>query len=114
MNKNIMNMLSFPFKRLKPEDTIEEGIKMLRSTKLDTLPVVDEDNRLIGVFTKSKAYDAILNGCSLQKTLKGHVITDALTAQNSWEYDRIVEQVKETRVGTGIVIDEQNKAHSQT
>ena len=110
MNKNIMNILSFPFKRLKPEDTIENGIKMLRLTKLDTLPVVDEDNRLIGVFTKSQAYDAILYGCSLQKTLKGHVITDALTVQSSWEYDRIVKQVKETRVGTGIVIDEHNKA----
>jgi len=105
---NIMEMMSFSCRNLRPEDSIEKAVRLGRELKVDTLPVVDGKEKLIGVFTRSNVYDAVLEGCDLNETIHSYYIREPATLKSYWGYDEVVEAVKGTHVGAGIVVDDED------
>lgn len=55
---------------IKLDDTVKNAVAIFRETKLNGLPVVNEHNQLIGIFTRSNLYDSLLMEKNLEQKIK--------------------------------------------
>lgn len=94
---------------LHPEDSLAESVAALRRTKLDALPVVGEDNSLIGIFTKANLMDAFLAGAGLLESIARYVQYNVVTIQVDTPFVEVEQRVKQSPVGTAIVVDRDGK-----
>lgn len=62
---DVLRLTRFTRICLKLDDTVETALGLFRETKLNGIPVVDNDHRLIGYFTRSNLYDSLLRGAQL-------------------------------------------------
>lgn len=90
---------------LHPGDTLEKAVQKFRLYKIDTMPVVDQERKLLGVFTRSNLYDALLNSAPLSITIDHYMNKKAFSLRADLPYDAIAEVVKKTAVGTAPVTD---------
>ena len=61
-------------RKIKPDDTLRTVIQIYADTKLDTIPVVDDDNKVIGVFPKGSLYKALLDGKTLDEPCAHYIV----------------------------------------
>ncbi|MDD3654221.1 MAG: sigma 54-interacting transcriptional regulator [Desulfotomaculaceae bacterium] len=93
---------------LSPNSTIREAIRILRKTRLGGIPVVDTDNRLIGVFSRSNLYDCLLNGVAIDDKLSGHFLMDVIYFKEDMEFSNISEinqWLRKVSIGQTPVVD---------
>lgn len=88
--------------------TLEQGVRMLRHSKLDGLPVVCEQGALVGIFTKANLMDALLAGASIADDIKPYYRRRVETVPVNTPYETVEKLVKTSPVGTGVVVDEEN------
>lgn len=94
---------------LHSDSTLKQGVRILRQTKLDGLPVVDAQGNLVGIFTKANLMDAYLAGAKSSEPLERHYNRQVGTIHVDTPYPEIEKVVKSSPVGTGVVIDDQGK-----
>lgn len=94
---------------LHSRDNIGQGVALLRWSKLDALPVVDEDGLLIGIFTKANVLDAFLGGVDLSETIQRHFTRQVVTVEVNTPFREVEQRAKQSSVGTGVVVDEEGK-----
>ncbi|MBC2722121.1 sigma-54-dependent Fis family transcriptional regulator [Desulfosporosinus sp.] len=94
---------------LRAKDTLRQGIELLRWTKLEALPVVDEQSFLIGIFTKANVFDAFLAGADSSEIIEQYYNTQVVTVKADIPYHEVEQQAKQTSVGTGVVVDKEGK-----
>ena len=92
------------------KNSLKQGVELLRWTKLDALPVVDEDGSLIGIFTKANILDAFLAGAESSEPIEGHFNTQVVTVEADTPYREVEQRAKQSSVGTGVVVDKAGKA----
>jgi PAS domain S-box-containing protein len=99
------------YQAIYPHDSIKKAIEAFRSSKLDTLPVIDEDGIVIGVLPRHNLYDALLKGNSLEDTCRPYVVSPPSTLRTDFLYDQAIfeERVNRSRVSTLPVIDEDGR-----
>jgi PAS domain S-box-containing protein len=90
---------------LKTDESIKTGVRLLRQTKLNAIPVIENDT-LVGIFTKSNLYDCLLNSLSLDTPVKDVMTKNVLTRQAQELYENIEEDVKQSPVGQKVVLDD--------
>ncbi|MBC2723967.1 MAG: sigma 54-interacting transcriptional regulator, partial [Desulfosporosinus sp.] len=77
----------------------------------DTLPVVDNNNKLIGVFPKKRLYKALLDGSSLDDPCTPYIVNKPISV--SWDlcYDEISMVVRSSKslVDYVVVVDNHSK-----
>lgn len=95
---------------LHPKDNLGHGVALLRWTKLDALPVVDEDCFLIGIFTKANVLDAFLAGADPSEAIQQHFNRQVVTVEVNTPYREVEMRAKQSSVGTGVVVDKEGKA----
>ncbi|AET69398.1 PAS domain S-box [Desulfosporosinus orientis DSM 765] len=95
---------------LQTKTSLKQGVELLRSSKLDALPVIDEDGFLIGIFTKANVLDAFLAGAESSEMIEGHFNSQVVTVQADTPYREVEQRAKQSSVGTGVVIDKKGKA----
>ncbi|HBW35613.1 sigma-54-dependent Fis family transcriptional regulator [Desulfosporosinus sp. BICA1-9] len=95
---------------IHPEDNLRQGIELLRWTKLDALPVVDEAGFLIGIFTKANVLDAFLSGADTTEKIERHYNPQVVTVEADTPYREVEQRAKHSSVGTGVVVDKEGKA----
>lgn len=93
---------------LKAGATLQEAVKLLRRSKLDVLPVIDEEGRLAGIFTKANLMDAFLAGATPDERITPHYQRRVETVRVDTPYETLEEMVKTSPVGTGVVVDGDN------
>lgn len=81
----------------------------MRWTKLDALPVVDEEGFLIGIFTKANLLDAFLAGADASEMIEQHFNSQVVTVEAETPYLEVEQRAKQTAVGTGVVVDQEGK-----
>ncbi|MDP4164842.1 MAG: PAS domain S-box protein, partial [Bacillota bacterium] len=91
------------------ETTLKDAIEWMYRKKWNLLPVMDFEQRLIGVFTRSSLFQMVLNEVPLSSSIGPFIKRNAETIQLDTPYERIETVVKESRVGTGVVLDEWGK-----
>lgn len=95
---------------LRPESQLRTTIEYMKKFKWTALPVTDDENRLLGVITRSIIYQLILEGKPLDTPIKNFIKTeDVIAHPYDTPYEEVEKYVRNSKAGTGIVFDEQNK-----
>lgn len=91
---------------LRPGDTLKKAVELFRRTRLDGIPVVDAAGRLTGLLTRVNLFDALLAGSTLDEPVDHFLTRRVVTVGLDVPYREIVETVKTSPVGMGVVVDE--------
>ncbi len=75
---------------LKPEQSIRETVALFSERFIDGAPVVDENNQIIGLFTKSHVYKAIEQGMDMSQPVKSLMKRDVLIGHPDEDIDDIL------------------------
>jgi PAS domain S-box-containing protein len=90
-------------------DTLEKAMKALKQTKLNMLPVVDAGSELIGVFTRTNLFNALLKNTSLNHVIDPWITSVAFTLREDMSFQTVEEIIKKSIVGSAPVIDKKGK-----
>lgn len=94
---------------LNPGDSLEKAVRIFKHHKIDTIPVVDREFKLLSAFTRSGLYEALLSGASLQEPIDPYVVSNVMSLQGELPYDEVADVVKNSPVGTAPVTDVEGK-----
>jgi len=94
---------------LNPGDSLEKAVRIFRHDKIDTIPVVDPESKLLSAFTRTNLYDALLNGASLKDSIDPHVVSRVVSLRADLPYETVADLVKNSPVGNAPVIDAEGK-----
>ncbi|MBR0596919.1 sigma-54-dependent Fis family transcriptional regulator [Sinanaerobacter chloroacetimidivorans] len=103
MNKN--------FQVLHLGDTLRTVVEYYQKYKINTLPVVDENEKLIGVFPKKRLFKALLEGAGLDAPCKTYMVDNPvfITVDRTYDEYSLVVRVTKSRVDNVVVLDSSNK-----
>ncbi len=94
---------------LQAGDSLEHCAFVLRKSKLDGLPVVDTNGKLIGIFTKANLIDVYLAGVDKSQPLEQYYNRQVVTVNVDTPYVEIENLVRNSPVGMGVVVDAQGR-----
>jgi len=63
----VRDLMKKPVYIAKPDDTVEEAAALLLEKKISGIPVVDENNRLVGIITRSDIFRVLISLSGLGK-----------------------------------------------
>jgi acetoin utilization protein AcuB len=63
----VRDLMKKPVYSARPDDTVEEAAALLLEKKISGLPVLDENNRLVGIITRSDIFRVLLSLSGLGK-----------------------------------------------
>ena len=63
----VRDLMKEPVFTARPDDTVEEAAALLLEKKISGLPVIDENNRLVGIITRSDIFRVLLSMSGLGK-----------------------------------------------
>lgn len=103
------NQLLTPVDCIVTEDTtLTEAISLMHNKKWNLLPVTDTSRKLVGVFTRSGLFQMVMEGLPVTTPIKKYIKEQVETLPIDTPYEKIEMIVKNSQVGTGVVIDNQN------
>lgn len=94
---------------LRPSDTLRRAVELFRSSRLTSVPVVDEDEKLLGIFTRFNFFDSLLNGYALQDPIEQIYTRQVVAFPPDLPYQEVAEITKQSPFGMGIIVDEKNR-----
>lgn len=92
---------------LTREHTLHEAIVYMNKYKLNTLPVVNSANKLIGVFTRSILYQMLLSQESMDTPIGKYIKKDIGTISEHTTVEQLEDDIAVSEVGTGFVINDE-------
>lgn len=103
MNKN--------FKSLRQEDSLRKVVEYYQEYRITTLPVVDSEDNLVGVFPRKRLFRALLEGATLEEKVKNYMVDRPVFVTTDRTYDEysLVVRVTKSRVDSVVVLDQQGK-----
>ncbi|WP_165792157.1 sigma-54-dependent Fis family transcriptional regulator [Desulfocucumis palustris] len=93
---------------VNPQNKISDAIQLLRQTKLYGIPVVNSQNVLIGMFTRSNLFDCLLNGIGADDQISGHYIKDVIYFVEDMNFNNLSELnqwLRNARIGQTPVVN---------
>lgn len=99
------DMMTRDFATLRPEDSLQKAVHLLRNSQRDGLPVLNKNGVLAGIFTKTNLYDALIKGTSLQETVNNYYNHNVVKIKKDLDYQEVIDLVRKIPVGTGVVVD---------
>lgn len=102
----LKDIMTTSYAVLRSQNSIRKGVALLRATRLDGIPVLGEDEKLIGVFSRTNLYDLLLKGIDLGEPINPYITRTPVVADMNVPYEKISEIVKKSPVGMGVVVDE--------
>ncbi|MDX8360086.1 sigma 54-interacting transcriptional regulator [Cytobacillus sp. IB215316] len=94
---------------LYEHSSISEAIDIMRRLKWNTIPVCDNNQKLVGVFTRSILYKQLLNHINLSTTIGDFIRKEVYVLPTNTPYEKLYPLTLESKVGTAVVIDESSK-----
>ena len=98
--------------QIRPGDSIRRAVELLQSSRLNGVPVVDGQGKLIGYFSKSHLYDCLLQSVDIDSTIEKHYIREVVSACEDTTYDSLEalsQWLQSCRVGQTIVVNRENE-----
>ncbi len=105
----VRHIMMSSFKTVRADDRLQTVMELMRQTRLDGLPVVDDHGKLIGMMSKANLFDAIGAGFSLQTPITEHFVREPVAFQESMPYSVAAETVHSTKIGSAPVVDDHGK-----
>jgi transcriptional regulator with PAS, ATPase and Fis domain len=108
---SIRDMMNRRINVIHRGDSLRTAISIFSQYKLDTIPVVDEEGILTGVFSNSRLYKALLDGVDLDEECTPYIIDSPIYINARLNYDELslVMRVNDSRVGNVPVIEDNGK-----
>jgi len=105
----VKQMMNKHFIVIHPSDSLRTVIQYYQDSRLDTLPVVDNNGRLIGVFPKKRLYKALLDGSSLDDPCTPYIVNEPISVSFDLCYDEVSMVVRSSKssVDYVVVVDHQ-------
>lgn len=91
------------------ETSLKEAVGLIDKKKWNLLPVTDPSRKLVGIFTRSSLFQMVMEECPLNTPIKNYIKKHVETVMVDTPFEQIEEIVKNSKVGTGVVVDEQNR-----
>ena len=104
--KDVMTLVE---KTLLVNSSLLDAVKLMKDYQWNNIPVTDTEKKLIGVFTRSTLYQMLLDNVPLDTPINSYYKKDVISYPLDTPYEQVERLVKESRVGTGIVVDSGNK-----
>ena len=103
----VEQMMNKNFKVLKPGDTLRTVVEYYQEYKINTLPVVDEKEKLIGVFPKKRLFKALLEGAALDTPCESYMVDNPVfvTVDRTYDEYSLVLRVTKSQVDNVVVLD---------
>ncbi len=101
----LKDMMSKIEKGLDENSSLFDAIHFMKELKWNTIPVINEKHRLVGVFTRSTLFKMILERQSLDTPIISYIKRDVISLPLDTPYEKLEKIVKESTVGTGVVVD---------
>lgn len=98
--------------QMRPRGTIRKAIELLKSSKLNGVPVVDEAGQLIGYFSRSNLFDCLLNDLSIDTAIDPYYIREVIYFREDKIFNDLAELsqwVHTSRVGQTLVVNMANE-----
>ncbi len=107
----VEQMMHTNFRALHPDDTLRTVMEYYLEYKINTLPVVDEEDKLIGVFPKKRLFKAILEGAGLDEPCAPYMVDRPIfiTVDRTYDEYSLVVRVTKSAVDTVAVVDRSGK-----
>ena len=99
------DMMTRDYATLRPGDTLKKAVRLLRNSRRDGLPVLNEDGTLAGIFTKTNLYDALIKEQPLDQPVYPYYNRNVVKISKDLTYNEVIEAVRRIPVGTGVVED---------
>jgi transcriptional regulator with PAS, ATPase and Fis domain len=109
MDLLIEHIMTRSFKTLLPSDSLNRVLELMRETKLDGLPVVDESGKLIGMMPRSRLFDALITESSLRAPITAYYVRDPVTFLESTPYRVAAQNIRVTKIGSAPVVGDCGK-----
>ncbi|WP_096436406.1 sigma-54-dependent Fis family transcriptional regulator [Alteribacter populi] len=87
---------------------MSEAVQMMNQRKWNVLPVTDSEGKLTGVFTRSNLFEMVLEQKSLSQPIFNYIKRDTVSLSLNTPYEKVIENVKKSPVGTGVILDEED------
>ena len=94
--------------QMHPQDSIRSAIALLRSSKLNGIPVVDEAGKLIGFFSRSNLLDCLLQDTSIDASIEEYYIRDVVNLPEETSFNGLEELsgwLQSSIVGQTVVVN---------
>lgn len=101
---NVKQMMKKHFIVLHPNDSLRTVIQHYQTSRLDTLPVVDNNQKLIGVFPKKRLYKALLDGSSLDDPCTPYIVNEPISVSCDLCYDEVSMVVRSSNSTVDYVV----------
>ena len=107
----VEQMMNKNFKVLHVGDTLRTVVEYYQEYKINTLPVVDENENLIGVFPKKRLFKALLEGAGLDAPCAPYMVDNPVfvTVDRTYDEYSLVVRVTKSQVDNVVVLDRTNK-----
>ncbi len=107
----VEQMMNKNFKVLHTGDTLRTIVEYYQEYKINTLPVVDENENLIGVFPKKRLYKALLEGVGLEARCDAYMVDTPVfvTVDRTYDEYSLVRRVTKSQVDSVVVLDRFNR-----
>ncbi len=94
--------------RMYPHDSIRTAISLLKSSKLNGIPVVDDSEKLIGFFSRSNLLDCLLQDISIDAAIEAYYIRDVVHLPEDTSFnglDELTGWLQGCKVGQTVVVN---------
>lgn len=110
-NLTVELMMNKNFESLREDDSLRTVIEYYQEYRVTTLPVVDENENLVGVFPRKRLFRALLEGAVLDEPLKKYMVDKPVFVTTDRTYDEysLVMRVTKSRVDNVVVLDQKGK-----
>jgi PAS domain S-box-containing protein len=103
----VEQMMNRNFEPLHVGDTLRTVVERYHNYKINTLPVVDENENLVGVFPKKRLFKALLEGAGLDVSCEAYMVDNPVFVTTDRTYDEysLVVRVTKCKVDNVVVLD---------
>ena len=94
--------------RMRPVDSIRTAVELLKESKLNGVPVVDEAGRLIGYFSRSQLFDCLLNEVDIRTPIEAYYLRDVVYLREDKSFQdlgEVTRWLQSCKVGQTVVVN---------
>jgi PAS domain S-box-containing protein len=102
----LKEMITPIHEKITVNSSLKDVIKAMEENKRNLLPVLDEKNKLCGVFTRTSLFKMIKAQLPLEHPIKNYIKQKVFTLPIHTPYQEIENIVRTSPVGTGVVVNE--------
>lgn len=107
----IMDMMARDVGSICSNSSLRAAISIFNEKKLDTLPVVDEDGKVVGVLPRGRLFQALLDGHTLDDSCQPYIVSEPRVLSSTYHYsdEDFITKVSQSQEGSLPVVDEKGK-----